>query len=130
LAYYYNETCNGCIPFQNELLNIGGAIDLGTGYFTAPVTGTYHFEFYGIGEEALYFYYYRTGGGSYIAAPYIARQGVTTGYTGTVGFTASLRLQKGEQMRFQMEANRFSSGIEGPVHFYTGWLVEEELEWL
>jgi len=39
---------NTIMPFDSQLLNVGGAMDLATGIFTVPVDGIYHFEFKGI----------------------------------------------------------------------------------
>ena len=36
---------NKIIPFEAQVLNIGGAMDLNAGTFTAPVNGVYHFDF-------------------------------------------------------------------------------------
>ena len=38
---------NGIIPYEVERLNVGGALNLKSGVFTAPVAGVYHFEFSG-----------------------------------------------------------------------------------
>lgn len=39
---------NTPIPFDSELLNVGGAINKQTGKFTAPVAGRYFFSFAGL----------------------------------------------------------------------------------
>ncbi len=36
---------NVVLPYELERLNVGGAMNTGTGVFTAPVDGIYHFEF-------------------------------------------------------------------------------------
>ncbi len=120
LDFASTSSCNGCITFEREVLNIGGGIDKNTGYFSAPVTGTYHFEFSAMGENRLHFYFYKKDSTEKVAAPYADA-------AGPVSFTASLQLEEGEQMILQMESGSFSSGIGGPSILYTGWLVEQEL---
>ena len=36
---------NGAIPYEITILNEGGGMNAGTGVFTAPVAGIYHFSF-------------------------------------------------------------------------------------
>lgn len=36
---------NGVITFNVERVNVGGAMKMASGVFTAPVNGTYHFDF-------------------------------------------------------------------------------------
>ena len=44
-----NYSSNGTvIPYEVTRLNIGGAMNAGTGVFTAPVNGRYHFSFKGL----------------------------------------------------------------------------------
>lgn len=43
---------NSVVPFQVERLNVGGAMNLASGVFTAPVDGTYYFEFFGQKDES------------------------------------------------------------------------------
>ncbi|XP_059351518.1 uncharacterized protein LOC130694059 isoform X2 [Daphnia carinata] len=41
---------NVSLPFERSLVNIGGAMDLPSGVFTAPVNGTYFFSFAGLAQ--------------------------------------------------------------------------------
>jgi len=85
------------------------------------MTGTYHFEFTAMGENNLRFLFYKEDSTRIAAAPSVLP-------AGNVAFTASLRLEKDEQMIFAMKEGSFSSGNDGgPSILYTGWLVEEEL---
>ena len=38
------------LNFNNEVLNVGGHLDLATGVFTSPVDGTFKFTFSGVGD--------------------------------------------------------------------------------
>lgn len=72
---------NTIIPYQWELLNIGGAMNTSTGIFTAPVAGTYYFAYSGMR--------YYTAGQSNVA---LQKNGVTiaSSYAPGVGSTACL----------------------------------------
>lgn len=122
LNFSPSNTCGGCIPVI-ALLNLGEAIDLKTGSFTAPVTGTYQFQFSAMGEQNLQFLFYKNGKtAQLVAAPYVIG-------SGPVSFTASLRLEQGELMVFEMVRGCFSPGNgDGPSILYSGWIVEEELQ--
>jgi len=42
---------NAVIPFEVEVLNVGGVMNTASGTFTVPVDGIYHFEFSGMKES-------------------------------------------------------------------------------
>lgn len=107
------------MPFEFAHLNEGGAMDLTSGTFTAPVPGIYHFGFSAMNE----FYTFSLGiilqlngttvGTAFTYASYID-------FFDTVSLTASLRLKAKDRVNLY----RQKSGV--PTHF-TGWLVEEDL---
>jgi len=117
------------IPFDVERLNVGGAMNLATGVFTAPVDGIYHFEFsamksYDGGALDTYVTLQVNGGGVSLAyasaeiAPYLPLSGIS----------ASLRLKTGDQVRLYKETGALNDYV-GSNHYthFTGWLVEEDL---
>jgi len=46
---YYSKT-ESVIPFDVQLMNVGGAMNLATGIFTAPVAGRYFFTLSGLAQ--------------------------------------------------------------------------------
>ncbi len=120
-SYY---VVNGIINYDSELLNEGGAMDSGSGIFTAPVDGIYHFEFAAVKDGVsllleIVFY----AGGREIGYLY-SDDGSADGMFLGVSLTASLSLKTNEQVYF---LNVFGGRIIGGTTHFTGWLVEEDL---
>lgn len=119
------------IPFDIEKLNIGAAMDIQSGIFTAPCTGTYFFSFSSCvwfqGDssfENLYASLYMNGNRSEINC-----QADTSGYQHeNLSLQSTLPLQAGDEIWIQIEAiypGSFLTG-NGYTHF-NGWLLEEEI---
>jgi len=89
------------IPFDIERLNIGGAMNLVAGTFTAPVDGIYHFDFSGLGDtnSATNNLVYLQVNGVNIAAGWSSDLPDYSFYGGLSGINASLRLKTGDQVR-------------------------------
>jgi hypothetical protein len=130
-----NETFNSLnmsISYTTEKLNIGGAMDLSSGKFTAPRTGTYFFSFTGmIGFPTssssvpyliLGFYLngVEIGSGWNDEANTVASQEVP------VVLQSTVNLQAGDQVWLQIKS--ISAGVAlYTVKSFTGWILQENL---
>jgi len=115
---------NGILSFEVERLNVGGAMNLASGVFTAPVNGIYHFDFSAI----------KDGSSDYMVIDLqvndigYGRAHTAAGKSNSVAsLTASLRLKVGDRVVL----NNLSGGkmFENQFHHthFAGWLVDEEL---
>ena len=48
ITEFASSSSQTVIPYEREILNIGNAINLASGVFTAPTNGLYHFTFTGL----------------------------------------------------------------------------------
>jgi hypothetical protein len=123
---------NTTIVFDEELVNVGGAMNASTGKFTATTTGTYFFNLVGLAwfpessyRRALYIALKLNGKDiTYCYANAVALRGTWR----TFSLPSTLRLKKGDQIWF--EINQLSPGIylNGHGHTqFTGGLLEEEV---
>ena len=128
----------GPINFQVEMLNIGGAMNLTSGRFTAPRNGIYYFAFNGMAE-------FTSFDNSYI------RIGLSTSYNvvlGTAYVSGSIAdigdrkysnpsievttyLRAGDQVFLNIEVNWYARLYEGGYNTYynqfSGWQLQEDL---
>ena len=122
------STASAIVPFELSRLNEGGAMDLTSGIFTAPVPGIYHFGFSGVSDSSsngLGIFLQLNGENIGIA---VAGSGVTA--FGTLSLTASVRLKANDRVNLYKDGNNGHVLHEyGNYHYthFTGWLVEEDL---
>jgi hypothetical protein len=120
------------IPFEVEILNVGGAMNLQTGKFTAPRTGKYFFSLSGLG--------FFPGSSSYQSMDiHLVKNGSRIAKTHSdttspggqyiiFSLQSTLQLQVGDQIWVDI------SGIAVGAHFhgntnthFTGWLLQEDV---
>ncbi len=114
---------DGVIPFEIEQLNVGGAMNIRTGYFTVPVNGIYHFEFSSVKD---YGYSGQTAvnlkvNGDIVGASYVF---LGNGHLPFSSLSASLALKAGDKVWLEKSGGAvLTDGYYRVTHF-TGWLVE------
>ena len=116
---------NSPITFELERLNIGGAMNIKTGIFTAPRNGVYHFDFSFLKDVSQNF-----------VTVFLRKNGVNIGATeasGSANFDlqsslhSTLKLDSGDKVDlFEVRGGVI---IDDPDHYthFTGWLIEEDL---
>jgi hypothetical protein len=107
------------IRYEDELLNIGRAMNLATGVFTAPVNGRYHFSFKA-----------ETGGNTGHFQLRLNEIAIGISYApslyGNLPLVATLNLKKGDRF----DAFLFSGSLYDDSYRYTqfsGFLLDEDL---
>jgi hypothetical protein len=127
----FNST-NIPIPFSTAKLNIGGAMDLSSGKFTAPRTGTYFFSFTGmIGFPTSSSSVIALGIGMYLNGVEIGSSWTDEANTVVTQevplvLQSTVNLQEGDQVWLQITT--ISTGvILYTVPAFTGWLLQENL---
>jgi len=121
------STTNAVLPFELSHLNEGGAMDLVSGIFTAPVPGIYHFQFSALkASTATALWVYLQLNGVNVGICETSEPGTGT-YDG-VSLSASFRLKANDRVNLY---NYGSGGMLYDDHnhdtHFTGWLVEEDL---
>ncbi|XP_046461282.1 uncharacterized protein LOC124207727 isoform X1 [Daphnia pulex] len=127
----YNST-NTPIPFEVEVLNTGGAMNLHSGKFTAPVTGKYFFSFIakGLFSNSATTRYFRITlylNGNNIGSTEVEEANTSASHTPSLQST--LALQAGDQVWVQISYQ--SAGVylyDDGRHFthFTGWILEQD----
>jgi hypothetical protein len=123
---------NTPIPFEVEILNVGGAMNLQTGKFTAPRTGKYFFSLSGLGyfpasssNQGMHLHLVKNGGRIANAFADTTSPG---GQYETYSLQSTLQLQVGDQIWVDISgisAGAYFNGY-GYTHF-TGWLLQEDV---
>jgi len=125
-------TQDGVVPFEIERLNTGGAMNLTSGVFTAPVPGIYYFYFCGLKSDQApnWLAVYLRLNGALVGQGYAPASFKTSGSSSsyyTLAFGSTLRLAKGDKI----DLFKWDDGVlyDYPGHstHFTGWLLEEEL---
>jgi hypothetical protein len=141
-VYFYVQrnslfnTANVSIPFQVSKLNIGNAMDLTTGKFTAPVPGTYFFSFTGHAQFPTSSSLLSLGvglylNGNFIGWGYVEEYNTLNLQETPLTLQSTLNLQKGDEIWLQItlisdSVSLLDDGRNCWTHF-TGYILEEEM---
>jgi len=128
-VYFYVQreslftTQHSVIPFETERLNIGGAMNLTSGVFTAPTNGRFFFSVSGMGStnqahSSIYFQVNSVNIGMAEAKEHLD----------TFSLQAILHLNQGDEVTlFLTQGDIFECCSNHYLH-YTGMLIEEDLQ--
>lgn len=113
----------GAITYENELDNVGSSMDSKTGIFSAPVSGTYVFDFSGVdlvgGEEVIVDLYKNDDIiGSFFASNH-----------GALALPSVMNLVKNDKIKLTVanaKGTLFGDTVKKLTHF-TGFLLEEDV---
>ena len=121
-------TENVPIPFEVTRMNVGTAMNVTSGIFTAPKPGTYFFSFSGIGSP-----------NSYITPQlYLNENLIGSGWTEstttvepTFTLQSTLQLNGGDQISLKLNSEGNGSLYDDGDHHthFTGWLLQEDLNY-
>ena len=120
------------MPFDVEILNVGGAMNSTSGIFTAPWDGIYSFSFIGLAwlpasSSRIRFIVHMYLNGNAIGNGYADKDN-TAGQHETFSFQWTLNLQKGDQIWLQIYDMPIGAFLRGGYYDqFSGYLLEENL---
>ena len=127
------STAYSVIPWELARLNIGNAMDLSSGVFTAPKTGVYHFHFSGHSVLSNYFQITLQLNGMRMGYA-ISDSRITSNADADAEYHpgslhSRLKLKKGDQIDLWLH---FGALYDDGNHFshFTGWLDDEDLQFV
>jgi hypothetical protein len=138
---FFNSTQTP-IPFDTEQLNVGGAMNLQTGKFTAPRPGIYFFSFTGLASFPpsttflpINIALYKNSNNNAIGLCH-ADETVSTlldNQFETFSLQSTVHLKKGDQVWVEIQGRPYTVPPKGVylygnrfIHF-NGWLLEEDI---
>ena len=115
----FATTDGGVVTYDTSITNVGGAMDVLTGVFTAPTAGTYSFFFNARANTASSNAYIRVNGIS---------QGIAWGAAAgdQMPSHATVKLEKGDRVDIFLGGGSVFDDIRHFTHF-TGFLLEEDI---
>ena len=114
---------NSTVTFEIEQLNVGGAMDLSSGIFTAPTSGTYLFTFSGrksINQQTAWVSLYWND------SPVASAYAQATVDIITMSLSSTLHLQQSDQVRLVLRNGELFDNSHKNSHF-NGILLQEDL---
>ena len=107
------------ISFEILKLNEGGAMDIQSGIFTAPIGGIYHFSLTGIRDNSLAPLWICTElNGNKVGSAYATEETLSATYS----LQATLELNKGDEIKIKLKEGIFCDSAERWGHF-SGFLT-------
>lgn len=129
----YIETLNTPVIFGFENLNVGGAMNLTSGIFTAPRTGKYFFSLNGAaaikccdGSQQQYLQIVLYANATVLHGVKADEWTDSDHYEEPLTIQVTVHLQAGDQVWVQISSRSEGASLDF-LSLFTGWLVEEDI---